>query len=441
MLWTNLAKTYIKLKQLLFFGFLLMFKTSFCQVTANDTILITLDSSKNAVVPIPNGDSILRIINLNPFFTLQVDSSLSYDLQINKTPENYYWFIKNAPLGLKIDKNTGLVTFKAEKGLFKSGKLKYDIPYKVELGVQNLKNPKERADTIFTILIYSTEVIVSKLKPTIGSSMELEEGDSIRFRVQCEDGTFPIEQITILTNEPINKFKSVNKCDDEFAWMVPFNFIKENDTTRLKTLVIQFIGIDKFQNKDTATVRLRIRPGINYPEKITEYNTISDEMKKYITNLKLTFYVISRNIKNTKTTRTGFDISSSTTAMLGTILATTGNSEGSKNTGKVLPSVGLTLVPVKEAVSPVRVQEQNTASQIRAAIKRLEYMYSEAALVGERDPEIISKMRKMREEIKQSKLQLVDLPLVEFDPRYTQEDADKYFNNPKVIKKYKLKVN
>jgi hypothetical protein len=68
-------------------------------------------------------------------------------------------------------------------------------------------------------------------------------------------------------------------------------------------------------------------------------------------------------------------------------------------------------------------------------------MYSEASLVGERDPEIISKMKKLREEIKQSKLQLVDLPLVEFDPRYTQEDADKYFNNPKVIKKYKLKVN
>jgi hypothetical protein len=422
-------------------AFFLFFKISFCQVSGTDTIPTSIDSSRIALPAIANEDSVLRIINLNPFFTLQVDSSLSYDLQINKTPENYYWFIKNAPLGLKIDKNTGIISFKAEKGLFKSGKLKYDIPYKVELGVQNLQNPKERADTGFTILIYSTEVIVSKLKPTIGSSMELEEGDSIRFRVQCEDGTFPIEQITILTNEPINKFKSVNKCDDEFAWMVPFNFIKENDTTRVKTLVIQFVGIDKFQNKDTATVRLRIRPGINYPEKILEHTAISEEMKKYITNLKLTFYVISKNIKNTKTTRTGFDISSSTTAMLGTILATTGNSEGAKNTGKVLPSVGLTLVPVKEAVSPVRVQEQNTASQIRAAIKRLEYMFSEAALVGERDPEIISKMKKMREEIKQSKLQLVDLPLVEFDPRYTQEDADKYFNNPKVIKKYKLKVN
>ena len=425
----------------LFFVFFLFFKTTFSQITGIDTIPAEIDSLKIKTTATPNEDSLLRIINLNPFFTLQVDSSLSYDLQINKNPENYYWFIKNAPVGLKIDKSTGVVSFKAEKGLFKSGKLKYDVPYKVELGVQNLQKPAERVDTVFTIMIYSTEVIVSKLKPTIGSSMELEEGDSIRFRIQCEDGTFPIEQITILTDEPINKFKSVNKCDDEFAWMVPFNFIKENDTTRIKTLVVQFVGIDKFQNKDTATVKLRIRPGINYPEKIKEYDLISDEMKKYITNLKLTFYVISKNIKNTKTTRTGFDISSSTTAMLGTILATTGNTEGAKNTGKVLPSVGLTLVPVKEAVSPVRVQEQNTASQIRAAIKRLEYMYSEAALVGDRDIDIISKMKKMREEIKQSKLQLVDLPLVEFDPRYTQEDADKYFNNPKVIKKYKLKVN
>jgi len=47
----------------------------------------------------------------------------------------------------------------------------------------------------------------------------------------------------------------------------------------------------------------------------------------------------------------------------------------------------------------------------------------------------------LREELKQAQLQLVDLPLVEFDPRFSQEDAEKYFNNPKVNKKYKLKVN
>jgi hypothetical protein len=31
--------------------------------------------------------------------------------------------------------------------------------------------------------------------------------------------------------------------------------------------------------------------------------------------------------------------------------------------------------------------------------------------------------------------------MLEFDPRYSQEEAEKYFNNPKVSKKYKLKVN
>jgi hypothetical protein len=35
---------------------------------------------------------------------------------------------------------------------------------------------------------------------------------------------------------------------------------------------------------------------------------------------------------------------------------------------------------------------------------------------------------------------LVDLPLVEFDPRYSEKDAETYFNNPKVNKNYKLKI-
>ncbi len=410
--------------RLLFFAAFISLQLVFLDLNGQDTIPPKIDTTLMVGSFPSSEDSVLRIINLNPFFTLQVDSTLNYDLEINKPSSEYYWFVKNSPLGFKIEKNSGVCSFRADKSLFKSGKLKYDVPYKVEIGVQGLQNPKDRIDTSFTILIYSTEVVVSKLKPSIGGSMVLEEGDSIRFRVQCEDGTFPIEQITILTNEPINKFKTVNKCNDEFSWMIPFDFIKENDTTKLKTLLIRFIGVDKFQNKDTAAVALYIKPGINYPEKYIEHRGVADEMKKYITNLKLTFYVISKNIKNTKTTRTGFDISSSTTAMLGTILSTTGNSEGAKNT-----------------VSPVRVQEQNTASQIRAAIKRLEYMYNESTLVGDRDAEILTKMKRMREELKQSQLQLVDLPLVEFDPRYTQDDADKYFNNPKVIKKYKLKVN
>ncbi len=411
------------------------------QTNQADTIIVKQDTIPAEPEEPADADTVLRVINLNPYFTIQVDSTLVYDFQINKPKENYFWYLKNAPVGVKVDKNTGVLYFKADKSFFKSGKLKYDIPYMVELGVQNLRNAEERFESTFTLLFYNTEVIVSKLKPTVGSVMYMEEGDSIRFRVQCEEGSFPVEQITIVTNEPISNFKSVVRCNDEFAWMVPYDFIRDNDTARQKSLVLQFIGTDKFRNRDTATVRLIIKPGINYIQKNLEHQQVAAEMKKYITNLKLTFYVISTNIKNNKSTRTGFDITGSSTAMLGTILSTAGESVSAKNVGKVLPSVGLTLVPVKEAVAPNKVQEQNTASQVRATIKRLDYMLTENMLIGERDPEILPKTKKLREELKQSQLQLVDLPMVEFDPRYSQEQAEKYFNNPKVNKKYKLKVN
>lgn len=407
----------------------------------SDTIIAKQDTVLTPDSEPLDTDTVLRVINLNPFFTIQVDSTLTYDFQINRPKANYFFYLKNAPIGVKLDKSTGLLYFKADKSYFKSGKLKYDIPYAVELGVQNLRNAEERFESSFTLLFYSTEVIVSKLKPTVGNLMYLEEGDSIRFRVQCEEGSFPVEQITIITNEPISNFKTVVKCNDEFAWMVPYDFIRDNDTAKQKTLALQFIGADKFRNRDTALVKLVIKPGINYIQKNLEHQQVAAEMKKYITNLKLTFYVISTNIKNNKSTRTGFDITGSSTAMLGTILSTAGESVGAKNVGKVLPSVGLTLVPVKEAVAPNKVQEQNTASQVRATIKRLDYILTENMMIGDKDPDILAKTRKLRDELKQSQLQLVDLPMVEFDPRYSQEQAEKYFNNPKVNKKYRLKVN
>jgi hypothetical protein len=157
--------------------------------------------------------------------------------------------------------------------------------------------------------------------------------------------------------------------------------------------------------------------------------------------LKLAFFVLSNEIERTKTNRTYFDIGSSSTAMIGTILSTSAQSNGAKNFGKVLPSLGLTLVPVKETVSPNKVQEQNIASQVRATIKRLDFMLSEYNLTGEKDIDILTKTKKLKDELKQSQLQLIDIPLVEFDPRYTQEDAEKYFNNPKVNKKYRMKVS
>jgi len=412
---------------------LLLSQTSLSQDKKTDSI-----PEHPVFVPI---DTVLRINNINPYFTIHVDSVLNYDLHINKNPANYYWYLKQAPVGVKIDRNTGSLYFKADKSFFRSGKLKYDLPYRVELGVQSLTDPNERVDTALTIMFYSTEIMPSKVKPGVLGTMYVEEGDTIRFRIQCETGTFPLEQITFNSNIPISPYFPIRKCDDEFFWMVPYDFIKENDTTRQRMLQLQFIGSDKFFNKDTAFVSIAVKPGINYPQKYQEHKKVSDEMKAYIQNLKLTFYVLSKTIKSNKSTRTAFDITSSSTALAGTILATTASSTEVQDIGKILPSIGLTLVPVKEAVAPNKIQEQNTAAQLRGLTKRLEYFVSDNALIGERDPDVLNKTRKLREELKQVQLQLVDLPAVDVDVNLSQEQADKYFNDPKVIKKYKIKVN
>lgn len=424
----------------LFIIFLAASQFSFAQEISKDTTLPTKDTISNLPAPKQDADSVLRIMNLSPFFSLQADSTLTYDFKINRPMDQYFWYLKSAPVGLRIDKNTGILFFRADKNLFKSGRLKFDIPYKVEFGVQNLRNASERIDTSFNLLFFSTEINITRLKPTVGNFVQLEEGDTIRFRVQCEEGTFPMDQITINANQPITNFKPVKKCNDEFEWAVPYDFIREGDTTKQKVLLLQFIGTDTFRNTDTATVRLYIKPGVNYPQKLMEYKLIADEIKKYIKDLKLTFFILSNEIEQTKKNRTYFDIGSSSTAMFGTILSTSAQSNGAKNFGKVLPSLGLTLVPIKETVSPNKVQEQNMASQVRGTIKRLEFMLSEYSLVGEKDIDILNKTRKLKDELKQSQLQLIDLPLVEFNPKYTQEDAEKYFNNPKVNKKYKMNV-
>ena len=384
-----------------------------------------------------NEDSALRIRNLNPYFTLHVDSTLSYRMEINKEPSHYFWFLKNSPVGLRINKDNGLLTFKAEKSYFLSGKLKYDFDYKVIVGVQNLNNPAERIDTSFTILFFTTEIVQSRIKASVSSTLFIEEGDTISFKIECETGTFPIDNIAFFSNIPIKNYSTVKKCEDEFKWSPSFDFVKETDSAKQKYLQLSFVGADKFFNRDTANVKIYVKDALNFPVALVDYEKVSKRLSTYILQLKYAFVQLDKKVKKTKSTRTTFDMTTAASALGGTILLSS-SSAGAQNAGKILPSAGVALVPVKETVSPPMTAEQNSASLVRSSIKRLEYTLSENSLVGEKDMDIAKKTAKLKEELKQTQIQLIDVPINETN-NMTEEQLDEYFNSPKVNNKYRLK--
>lgn len=381
-------------------------------------------------------DTALRIKNFNPYFNLHVDSSLKYQFIINRPQENYYWFLKNSPVGLRVNKDNGLLTFKADKSYFLSGKLKFDYEYKVAITVQNLEEPRDRVDTNFVIQFYSTEIIASKVKPSVTNVLNIEEGDTVVFKIQCDNGSFPIEELTYLSNYPIKSSTPVSRCGDDFSWVAPFDFVKEGEKEKTKKLQLFFIGSNKFHVRDTARIEINVRENINYPQQVLEFQQLQADTRKYIVSLKNSFRMVDKKIKRTKSTRTGFDLASASTALGGTVFSSLPG-EGQKTTGKILPSVGVAMVPVKEATAPNNSYDQNSATLIRSSIKRLEYLLQENQLTGERDPDILAKSRKLKDELKQMQVQLIDIPYSE-EPA-DEKELDAYFNNPKVNKKYKPK--
>lgn len=378
----------------------------------------------------------LRIKNFNPYFNVHIDSALRYAFEINKDYNNYYWYLRNSPAGLKINKDNGLLSLNINKSYFLSGRLKYDYQYKVGLTVQNLNNPQDKVDTNFTIQFYSTEIIHSYVKPTVANKLFVDEGDSLSFTIQCENGSFPIENLTYYSNYSIKSITPINKCGDSFTWAIPFDFIKENDKEKQKYVAIYFIGTSKFNTVDTARIEILVKENINYPEQAKEFNAVKEEMRRYINQLKSSFMIVDKKVKRTKSTRTAFDLAAASTALGGTIFSSLPN-ESQKTTGKILPSVGVAMVPVKEATAPNNSYEQNAATLIRSSIMRLNYLMSDTRLIGERDPDVINKTKKLRSELTQTQIQLIDIPLA--DDSVNPDELDAYFNNPKVNKKYRMK--
>lgn len=382
-------------------------------------------------------DTVLRIKNLNPYFTLHVDSALQYKLEINKNPNNFYWYLKSQPIGVRINKDNGTLIVKVEKSYFLSGKLKYDKEYKVFLGVQSLIDPTDKVDTSFTIVFYNTDIIPSRVKPSVSGTLYIEEGETVNFKVQCEEGSFPIENITFFSNTPLINYSVIRECNQDFTWSPGFDFVKETDSARVKVVVLSFIGANRFMLKDTAVVRIVVRDALNYPLAYEEYNKQVRNVNTYILQLKYTFLQLDKNVKKVKGTRTTFDITGSTTAMTGSILSSSANTDIQK-TGKLLPSIGVSLVPIKEAVAPPKTFDQNQASLIRSSIKRLEYMLRDNTLIGERDANIATKSNKLKDELKQIQIQLIDIP-IEITNNMTEEELNDYFNSPKVNRKYRIK--
>jgi hypothetical protein len=389
--------------------------------------------------PLPLQDTVakpedtLRIRNLNPYFTLHVDSTLIYKLEINRDPSRYFFFMKDAPVGMKIREN-GLITFRADKSYFMSGRLKYDFEYKVKIGVQNLDNPKDRVDTSFTIQFFTTDVIASHIKPTVSSVLYMDEGDTINFRVQCETGTYPIESINFYTNVPIRTNSNIKACDDLFAWSPPYDFVKDTDSGKTKLLILYFVGTTKIFTHDTATIRIFVKYALNYPYEKDDYNQTLKNFRIYILRLKYAFFQLDRKVKHTRNTRQGFDISAAATGLGGTVATASNN----MTTGEILPSVGVAMVPVKETTAPPSTAEQNQATLVRSAVKRLDYIMHDNTLVGEKDPEIQKKIATLKSELKQTQIQLIDVPLEE-TINLTEEQLNAYFDNPKVNKKYRMK--
>lgn len=400
-------------------------------------LLSFFGSAQDTLLPVFHPDTSLRIINLNPYFTLHVDSTLSYQLQINKNPDNYFWYLKNAPVGLRIGKDNGLISFKADKAYFLSGKLKYDVTYRVAAGVQNLNDPTDKVDTTFNIVFFNTDIIPSRVKPTVYGSIWVEEGEPISFKLLCETGNFPIENLMMTSSVPIKNYSVIQKCGDEFNWTPDYEVAKETDTNKAKTILLSFIGTTKMGLRDTATVRIIVRDALNYPLALEEYNQTVKNLDRYVLTLKYTFLILDKRLRKTKSTRTTFDLTSTSTSLTGTILSTSGD-EGSQRAGKILPSIGLALVPIKEAAVPNKAVDQNQASQIRASIKRLEYMRQDNMLIGTKDRDIQRKTSKLRDELKQVQVQLIDVP-IELTNELSEEELNRYFNSPKVNKKYRLK--
>ncbi len=381
-------------------------------------------------------DTSLRITNFSPFFSLHVDSSISYKFLINKDSKKYHWYLKEAPVGFKMDKDNGVLSFRSSKSLFLSGRLRYDKEYPVKFGLQNLSNPLDKLDTTLHVTFYSTDVVYPSIKPSVVSPVTVTEGDKLSFNILCENGNFPIDKILLSSDISIGNFKLPKTCDDSFEWTPGYDFVTEKDAKKEKEATLLFIGTTNFNYADSARVKVIVKDGLNYDVATNEYRTADSLIKKWIRTLKVTFVQIDKKVRKTKGTRAAFDITAASTGIGATVVNMAGKPNNAA--GKILPGTAVLITPIKEASAPAKTAEQNQATLLRSNIKRLEYILNDNQLSDNRDPLIATKTNTLRTELRQSQIHLIDVPTEVFADM-TDKQLDNYINSRKVQKKYRMK--
>jgi hypothetical protein len=115
--------------------------------------------------------------------------------------------------------------------------------------------------------------------------------------LQCETGSFPIEEILFGSDKTIKNYSVIRKCGDEFKWSPDYDFVKGKDSMAVN---LSFIGSTKFKNRDTAVVHIIVKDALNYPYALSEYNLAARNVNNYILQLKYSFLQLDKHLKKIK---------------------------------------------------------------------------------------------------------------------------------------------
>ncbi len=66
-----------------------------------------------------------------------------------------------------------------------------------------------------------------------------------------------------------------------------FDFVKETDPGKERTVVLSFVGANKFMVRDTAQVKIVVKDALNYPLTVEDYKLTVNVINSYVLAVKV----------------------------------------------------------------------------------------------------------------------------------------------------------